>query len=291
LRGRILSGCVALGLALGGAAPVSAQDDGCAALLQGLADLPGYRLEAPPLPPDPQGWCILDGARLYSDRPGWPSLAVDRLRLRLTDALVVVEARGLGARAAPADRQMDDRLRDLIRLQAADLRLVARHDPMAGVVRLEEALLTLSSGAELRLTGLMRAEGLSSGALAAGLLQDLALDWRNDGRILRPVLELLGQPLPPGDLALEAGRARLVAAIAALPDAAVSEDSRRALERLAADLPQGRGRLTLRLAGPGIGAPAALRALIGGDPFGPVALERLFSGARLTADWRPGLAP
>jgi hypothetical protein len=294
MKTRLKSCVLALALALPALAPASAQAQApdCAALVGALGDLPGYRLEAPPLPPDPQGWCVFDGARLLSDRPGLPSLAADRLRLRLTETAVEVELRGLRARADPADRQMDDRLRGLIRLQAADLTLTARHDPMAGIVRLDQAELILTSGATLRVTARVRAGGLSPAALAAGRLEHLRLVWRNDGRVLRPVLELLARDMPVGDAALEAGRAVLLAAVAALPGVALTEDSRRALERLVADLPQGRGTLTLTLtAEDGIGAPALAAALLGGDPFGPVGLERLLSGATLTADWRAGLAP
>jgi hypothetical protein len=59
-----------------------------------------------------------------------------------------------------------------------------------------------------------------------------------------------------------------------------------------AALPQGRGRLVLRLEAPqGIGPAGLALAALSDDPLGAEALARLLAGATLTADWQPGLQP
>jgi hypothetical protein len=57
-------------------------------------------------------------------------------------------------------------------------------------------------------------------------------------------------------------------------------------------MPQGRGRLRVEFrATEGIGAAQIGIAALSDDPLGPVALARLFQGARVTVDWQPGIAP
>ena len=288
----VLAGSVWSGPTL--AEPVPAD---CATLTDALRTVPGYVLTVPPAGPE-GGWCVLDGALLRSEAEGNPDLSAERLRLRAAAAdgvpvMLEVDMVGLRIRPKAGDRALDDRVRGLLRLQSADLRLLAVADPATGSLRIETLVLRLSGGTEVQLSAEVAGAGLAT--LATGRLVALDLSWRSDGRLLRPLMALAGEGLAP-DLtesqAVDAAREALRRGLAALPEAMFQDESRSALERVVTAMPQGRGRLALSLrSAEGIGASRLLMAALVGDPLGPEALAQLFQGARLTADWTPGMAP
>ena len=269
----------------------------CAALIAPLQGLEGYVLAAPPQAPV-DGWCVFDGATLRTPAQDRPNASVERLRLRGSveaGALVAVavEADGLRVQPKAGDRQMDDRLRSFLRLQVVDVSLAASLED--GVVALRPLILRLGSGMTLRLDVEGRAGGLDPAALLAGRLTGLALDWHNDGRSLRPVLEMLGERLvdgAKGSAAVDAARLALRMLGDNLPETLFGENGRSELAALLAALPHGRGRLHLAFAAePGIGAAQVAVLALSGDPASPEALGRFLDGARLELDWTPGLSP
>jgi hypothetical protein len=279
-----------------GAEPVAAT---CPALIAAVDGFDGYKLTVPPAGPE-DGWCVLDGAALRAEALGRPDLTVDRLRLRgMVDGadLVAIEVDLAGLRAAykANDDSVDDRARGLVRLQSADLRFGANVDAATGQVTLSGGVLRLSSGTEVAFSAAAQAGGLSGPALLAGRLTSLNLDWKNDARLLRPVMEMLGERLVEGaspGAAVDATRQALRQVVESLPAAALGEDSGPELEQWIAALPQGRGRLTLALvSADGIGAGQVLMAGLQTDGLGPQALAKLLSGAEITATWTPGIAP
>ncbi len=283
------------------AVPVSAEPVAatCPALVAAVDGFDGYQLTVPPAGPQ-DGWCVLDGAALRAEGLGRPDLTADRLRLRgMVDGadLVGIEVELAGLRAAykANDRSVDDRTRGLFRLQTADLRFAAGVDAATGRVDLSGGVLRLSSGTEVTFAATAEAGGLSGPALLAGRLTSLTLGWKNDSRLLRPVMEILGERLVEGaspGAAVDATRQALREVVESLPAAALVDDSGPELEQWVAALPQGRGRLTLALvAADGIGAGQVLMAGLRTDGLGPQALAKLLSGAEVTATWTPGLAP
>lgn len=293
--GSTLGLALAFGLGLAASGRVLAQDaPDCAGLVASLTAIDGYEAMIPPSGPD-QGWCVLDGATLRSRLPGWPNLSAERLRVRPSATEVEVELTGLRITPRLGDRDVDDRVRAILRLQSLDLRLRAVHDPASGVLTLTEAMVELSGGTRLRLEAEIRgAAGLSWTALGQGAVTRAAVDWRNDGRLLRPVMELAGEDLTGAQdgAAVDAAREALAGLVAALPAAALDKAARKALDALVAALPQGRGRLTLGMTSPdGIGAARIAVAALTGDPLGEKALAAVLEGATITADWQPGLAP
>lgn len=287
---------IALLLALPAVGPARAEPVDCEALTAGLRQIEGYELTVPPAGAD-EGWCVLDGATWRSRVPGAPNISAARMRLRGEGVpLVAIEVVIEGLRVAPrlGDTSFDEGLRSILRLQTADLRLTLSHDPAAGTVALRDMVLLLSGGSELRLSAELDADGLTGVAFMAAAVTRADLDWRNDGRLLRPVMERAGEGLTgaKGGAAVDAARAALAALLDRVPEASLPGETRRELEGLVADLPQGRGRLTLRLDAPdGIGAARLAIAALSDDPTGEAALARLLAGVTLTADWQPGIAP
>lgn len=283
-----------LGLAAAPAATAQEQErPDCAALTLWLGAVRGYELTAPPAAPQ-DGWCVLDGATLRSQTPGLPNLYADRLRLASTPGRIMLEIAGLRVAPRLGDTAVNDRLRSMFRLQTADIGLTAVEEPDTGVLRLEGVTLRLSGGSELAFEAEIRGARLAPAAIAAGSLTRLAIDWRNDGRLLRPIMELAGEGMrgAQGGQAVDAAREALAGVVGALPDAALEEGSRRELRQAVAALPQGRGRLSLLLEAPdGIGAARLGIAAMSRDPLGPEALARLFARTEITADWQPGIAP
>jgi hypothetical protein len=283
-------------LALAPGLPAGAGPLGCEALLAGMQGLDGYVVSVPPAGPQ-DGWCVLDGALLRGDRPGLPDVTVGRLRVRgegVPLARLEVDLADLRVTPRAGDAAFDAGLRSILRLQRADLRLSLVHDAGAGTVTLAGAVLRLSGGTELVLTAEVAAEAMTPAALALGRVTRAELEWRNDGRLLRPLMESAGARLSgaTGDAAVAALRAALAEGLAALPTDALAEGAGPALTRLIAALPQGRGRLRLGLtSAEGIGAARLALAALSEDPVGAAALGRLFAGATITADWQPGIAP
>lgn len=287
---------IALAIGLAGSVGAETAAD-CAVLVGAVEGLTGLSLSAPPSGTD-AGWCVLDGARLTGD--GAPRITLQRLRIMGEvegEELRSLEIAGEGLRIAPMlnDDEMPAWLRDLLRLQTADLRLELLHDAAAGRLVLRDGHLGLSQGSELTLMAEIAGGGLSVPSILSGRLTSLHLEWKNDGRTLRPVLEALGQRLEPGATglaALDAARTGAQGVVRAMPTGSLAAGAAEALDRLVGALPQGRGRLVLDFASEaGIGAAQLGLLALAENPASPEALARLFAGSRISADWAPGLAP
>lgn len=280
-------------LALILALPAQAGALDCASLAAGLGAVPGYGLSLNPAGPE-DGWCVLDGAVLRSRVPGWPNLSAKTLRVAGSAEAVEVELTGLRVAPALADRSVDERLRAMFRLQTADLSLSASHSAKDDRLSLSRSSLILSGGSALRLTAEVAGASLDPATLLGGSLMRMTLEWDSDGRLLRPLMELLGERLSgaTGGQAVDDARDRLAALVDALPDSAVPDESRAALAAFVEDLPQGKGRLVLTIdTTDGIGAARVAIAALSPDPLAPDALARLLDGATISARWQPGLLP
>jgi hypothetical protein len=265
----------------------------CGPVTEALTSLEGYQVTFPPNGAD-QGWCVLDGASFRGEIAGWPDLHADRLRLRQSATEVEVDLQGLRATAKASDRDLDERVRALMRLQSADLRLRAMHDAEAGMLSISGLRLDLSGGTRVELDADIKGAGLSPASLALGSVTRANLVWRNDGKLPRPVMDMAGEGVAgaPGTAAVDAARAALADLVEALPAAVVDDASREALEEVVGSLPQGRGKLTLTFASQdGIGAARLAVAALSGDALSPTTLATLLDGATITAVWQPGLAP
>ena len=289
----------AIGMALAAAmcSAVDAQSAvPCAELVGFLESATGLSVQANPAAAEGQ-WRVLDGARLAGE--GAPRITVQKLRM--TGAGVgELQAREIladGLRVAPAlnDRDMPDWLRDLMRLQTADLHLSLRRDEVADTLVLDVGQVALSGGMELTLAAEMAGARLSGPSLLAGRLLALQVDWKNDGRSLRPVMEAFGAKLEPGakgSRAVDAARAATLALVEALPPDNVPELSAKALGEFVSALPQGRGRLVVNLSSEhGIGAAQLGVLALSDDPGGMQALGRFLYGTRVEATWTAGLTP
>jgi hypothetical protein len=264
----------------------------CGPVATALTAVEGYVVTVLPAP-DGEGWCVLDGARFRSQTPGWPDFAADRLRMRQSPTEIEVDLQGLRASPRASDREVDQRLRSVMRLQSADLSGLVVRDPAAGVLTVSGARLELSSGAVLELDADIRGADLSPASVAVAAVTRATLVWRNDGRLPGPVMDLVGEGLTGtgGAAAVEASRAALAGAVEALPTAAIDDASRKALAAAVRAMPQGRGKLTLTLVSEeGIGAGRLALAALSGDPVSPKALDALFAGATITAAWQAGLS-
>jgi hypothetical protein len=273
--------------------PVAAEEAGCDALRTTLNAVSGYEVMSAPSVMQ-EGWCVLDRAWLTAS---WsPDLQAATVRLRGEVAAggvtgLVLEATGL--RVAPGLRQsdVDPILRETLRLQTADLSLDLHLGPEGLLVR--DGRLRLSGRTELDFEASIAGAGLSAASLALGRLTLARLDWRNDGRLLRPALEAAGQRLDPearGAGAIDVVRLALNDLAAKLPASLLAEGSQKELAQLIDALPQGRGNLALEFRSyGGLGAAQLGLAALADDPMGRQALARLFSGAQLSVDWEPGL--
>lgn len=294
------TGLVALCLCLSttGAALAEPAPAGCAVLAAGLKGIGGWTVTFP-LAGSDDGWCIFDGAA-FNAVSDLPDLKADRLRLRGAvdgDDLVALDINieGLRLRQSLNATVADDPIREVFRLQSADLALSVKVDPGQKILRIRDLVLVLSGGTEIAVSADIAGAGLSPESLASGRLTALTVDWRLDGRFLRPVMERIGakhDPEATGSLAVDATRSALRRVTDALPDAILSDDSRSALDRAVTALPVGRGRLQIALAVPdGIGAARLLVAGVADNPLAPETLALLFEGAMLDVTWEPGLAP
>ena len=285
---------VALVLALL-AGPVWAEPADCPGLARAFEVLSGYRVQAPVAGPR-DGWCVFDRAALTA--AGAPDLVAERLRIRgeiSHGALADLALSAAGVRLAPGlgRREMDPTLRETLRLQTADVAFVVSVD--AGGVALRQGELRLSAGTELLLEADIAGAGRSAGSLVSGRLTRLQVDWRNDGRLLRPVMEHWGTSLADGAEgagAVDAARLALRHVVQNLPPALFHEEGQARLAELVDALPQGPGRLRVDFGSSGgLGAAQVAVATFSGDPLGPEALARLFSGAQVHVEWQPGLSP
>lgn len=289
---------LSLGFALAlGAAPVGAGPAGCDALLAAVEGAVGMRLSAPPAAME-SGWCVLDGARTLGH--GKLRVSVGRLRLRgeaEDKRLLALEIDGEGLRVAPAlnNRDMDGWLRDLMRLQTASVHLAVRRDDLGDRLFVEDGHLGLSGGSELALAAEVAGADLTGSSLLVGRVTALHLEWKNDGRTLRPVLEALGAGVEPGASGTKAelaARQALAGVVNAMPSDSLPEEAAEALAAFVAALPQGRGRLVIDLASePGIGAAQLGLLALAEDPTAPEALARLFAGSAIAASWTAGMFP
>lgn len=276
------------------AGPAVAEPAGCPALLAAVEAVTAYQVTAPPAGLD-GGWCVFDRAMLKAE--GAPDLAADRLRLRgdLADGAVVTLALlAGGVRVAPGlgQRDMDPVLRETLRLQTAEMSFVALAGPDG--LALQDGEVRLSGGTELKVEADLAGAGLTPGSLVLGRLVRLELDWRNDGKLFRPALQAVGERLGPGASglkAVDAARTAMHDLVAALPSGLAGDKDRTALAQVIDALPQGRGRLVLAFRSDGgIGAAQLALAAFADDPTGPASLARVFAGASLDVDWKPGLA-
>lgn len=275
------------------AGPVMAEPAGCPRLSAALTGLTGYAVTASPAGPE-DGWCVFDRAVLKAE--GAPDLGADRLRLRgemAEGALVALalEAGGVRMALGLGQRDMDPVLRETLRLQAAEVAFDVAAGPEG--LALRNARVKLSGGTEVRVEADIAGAGLSAGALLTGRLTFARIDWRNDGRLLRPALEAAGTGLEPGakgPAAINAARTALRALVSALPEGLIAGEGGKELMQLIDALPQGRGRLVVEFRGD-IGAADLGLAVLSDDPLGPKTLARLFQGAEVSVDWQPGIAP
>lgn len=284
-------------LALVMAQPVAAEPAGCPALVAALEGATGLTLAAPPAP-DADGWCVLDGVRSSGDATVRVSAEALRLRGKTAgDGLLALEVEGSGLRVAPAlnNRDMPDWLRDLMRLQSAELRISLRRDEVRDMLLMERAQLVLSGGSELVLMGEVAGAELAVSSVLTGRLTRMQVRWKNDGRTLRPVMEALGSAVEPGadgTGAVLAARQALEDLVAALPAGSIDDTGREALTDFIEALPQGRGTLDLDLVSEtGIGAAQLGLLALADDPTGPTALQRALGETRLNVGWTPGIAP
>jgi hypothetical protein len=285
---------VILALALFGG-PVMADPASCPYLATALEGLTGYRVTAPPSGPKTE-WCVFDRAVLKAE--GAPDLAADQLRLRgeiAEGTLVELAVEAGGVRLAPGlgQRDLDPTLRETLRLQTAEVAIVATVGPEG--LALRDGQLRLSGGTELDVEADVAGAGLSAGSLLLGRLTHATVDWRNDGKLLRPVMQAWGEGLVDGALGekgIRAARLALQHKVLNLPDSLLQEDGNDRLQAMIDALPQGRGRMMLEFrSAQGIGAAQVGMAALSDDPFGPEALARLFAGASVTLTWTPGLTP
>lgn len=277
------------------AGPLVAEPAPCPEVRAALEAATGCRMTAPAAGPDGD-WCVFDGAVLQAK--GAPDVLVQRLRLRgqVVDGLlteVALEAAGVRVKPGFGARDMNPTLRETLRLQTADLAFVASAGPEG--LALRDLRLSLSGGTELELEADIAGAGLSVAALVPGRLTRLDLDWRNDGKLLRPGMQAWGEGLADGatgDAGVDAARLALRHLAQNLPPALFTGDGQVRLEAMLDALPQGRGRLRLAFRSTeGIGAAQVGIAALSDDPLGPEALARLFGGAQVTVDWTPGIAP
>jgi hypothetical protein len=290
---------LSLGFILALAGNALAETTDCAALARALQSVGGYEMTALPQGMD-EGWCVLDGANLRAAAGDAPELSAERLRLRgslTSEAPASLEIDIAGLRLSPklGDKALDDRLRSLVRLQTVDFRLTVAEDAEAGVIALRQGEIRLSGGSELRFNAGVRGKGLSLASFLRGKLISLDLEWRNDGKLLRPVMEIAGERLDKtatGAATVDVSRRALRQLVDTLPAASLPDPSRKALEKLIRVLPQGRGVLTLSFTSDkGMGAIDLASVALSDDPLAAAALERLLQGSMIWADWTPGLAP
>ena len=277
------------------AGPVGAEPAGCPALADTLQAVTGYRVTAPVAGPE-GGWCVFDRAVLRAE--GAVSVAAERLRLRggATDgAVTVLEVEAGGLKIAPGlgQRDRDAVLQETLRLQTFDLSFALHAG--SGELVLKGGRLRLSGGTELAVEADIAGAGLDASAMLTGRLTRLDLDWRNDGKLLRPVMQAWGEGLvdgAEGGAAVDAARLAVQHIVRNLPASLFPGDGQEVLDTTLEALPQGRGRLRLEFRAPeGIGAAQVAIAAFSGDPLGPEALARLFGGAQVVVDWQPGIAP
>jgi hypothetical protein len=286
-----------LGLVLPAVADTEPSD--CKMLIGMLKSVIGQDLTAPPAG-DEDGWCVLDGAVLTGRAADQPDIAVKRLRLRGTEAEGVpvsldVAANGLRVRPKIGDKTMDDRLRSLLRLQTADLRLSITRNDADDRLELRDGRLVLSGGTEVEFKADIAGAEFSASSVLLGRLTSLDLRWKNDGRLLRPAMEAAGEALvegAKGSAAIDAAREALAALAGALPTGNLAGDAPDELEQLIAALPQGRGWLSVAFVSEGgIGAAQLGLAALSENPMSRDALAQLLAGSVIKVDWQPGLAP
>jgi hypothetical protein len=294
-RNLIAALVIGLGVPVG-AEPVPAD---CASLIAPLHAIDGYTFSAPPAAPE-GAWCVFDGASLRTMAADRPNFSADRLRLQGTtdgDELIALSLDMTGFKVLPkaGDRKMDHRLRSLFRLQSAKISGSAQENRQVGQLEVRGLEVMTQDGMELRLDADIQRAGLDLASLLAGSLVRLELDWRNDGRFLRPLMEMAGERIQPGaesTEAVDAARGALGDLAGALPPSIFAENAQDEIEQLVAALPHGRGRLTLSLLShTGIGAGQVAVAALSGDPLSAQSLNRLLAGSMVSVDWQPGLAP
>ncbi len=277
------------------AGPVAAKPAGCPELAAALEGLTGYRLAAPPAGRE-DGWCVFDRAVLKAE--GGPDLAAERLRLRgdmAAGAPVKLAVEAGGVRVAPGlgQRDLNPVLRETLRFQTAEVAFVVAAGPEG--LALQGGVVRLSGGTEVQIDANVAGAELSAASLLVGRLTRLDLDWRNDGKLFRPILEHWGKSQVDGaggGAAVDAARLALQRVVQNLPEAMFQDEGQDRLRAVLDAVPQGRGRLRLEFrAAEGIGAAQVAVAALSNDPLAPEALARLFARAQVMVTWSPGLVP
>lgn len=281
------------------AGPVAADADAmdCPRLGELVEAITGYRLTVPAAP-NVEGWCVADGAVLRAE--GRPRITVDRLHLTGTEVDGKAASLSLvvgGMRVVPelSDRAISSRLREALRLQTVDMMLKVRRSEVFDGLEVRGGVVALSGGTDVLIEANLAGADFAPGSVLGARLTRLDLEWKNDGRLLRPVMVAAGERLlegASGDAAVDVARQGLVAVIGNLPHDILVGDTSDELVSLAKALPQGRGRLVLALTSEaGIGAARLALAALASEPTGPDALAKVFAGANLTVDWQPGISP
>ena len=181
-----------------------------------------------------------------------------------------------------------------MRLQRAALGLRVASDAEVEVLNIAGLRRDLSGGTRLELDADIRGADLTAVSPPSGFVTRARLVWRNDGRLMRPVMDLAGEAWADaiGSGAVDATRVALARLVEALPADAIDEASLRALEEFVRSLPKGRGKLTLIfVSAGGIGAARLAVTALADDPPSRDALGTLMDGATITATWRPRLSP
>lgn len=254
--------------------------------------------------------CVLTDLTIPDDGSYGIALTVDRLAWRGSDLAVLedlllpaeIDVVVQGLRIRP--RTPDPVFRYLLAAQAGpygiDATASLRWDSLTNVLRLIALDIDFPGDDALSLTATVTGADLSSHAamqtsLGNAVLTQMSLDVTMQGLFERYLLIPLGQRLLKGSTTPEQSVAGLKATatdlIAALPDEAAGAESREALTRLVADLPNPRGRVMLSVDAPeGLGARTGLAFAVGW-PTGSIEdlaalIGRVVAPARIAIGYR-----
>lgn len=257
-------------------------------------------------------WCLVEGLVLDLEGQYLPDWHMDRLRFRGSALAWLVDGTGApdglevaveGLRLVPqtGDPQMDWLFAAQSRPNAIRAEAALAWDAEARVLHLEglsidfpgENLVELSAvltGVDLSSTGALQ---MSAGSFA---LTEADLRVTTHGLFEWYVLMPFGPTVLPreGDIgaAADALRLTMLAAVADLPDASVSDDSKKALAALIEELPNPSGNLTLSLRSEaGIGPARLAPWAVAGVPGAMAAASGLLEGVTLEAGWTRVDAP
>lgn len=257
-------------------------------------------------------WCVVEGPVLDMAGQYLPDWHLDRLLLRgsalgwIADGSTLPEGleiavEGLRLVVQTGHAQMDWLFAAQSRPNAIAAEASLAWDPATRVLRLEGLSVDFPGENLVEASATVTGVDLSSTAAIQMSATSFALT-EFDARITTHglfewyVLMALGPSLLPteGDMetAAEALRARMRAAIGALPDTFASVDSKAALVALVDELPNPSGDLLLSLrANPGIGPTRFAGLALTGVPDGLAEAGPMLEGVALEVDWTHADAP